>query len=57
MTGPIRVALSDAMTSGGLLIAADPRDIRAMYADLAPTHRCAIVGRVTEDGDGTISVL
>ena len=57
VTGAIRVALSDAMTSGGLLIAADARDIRAMYADLAPTHRCAIVGRITEDGDGTISVL
>ncbi len=57
VTGAIRVALSDAMTSGGLLIAAEPNDIRAMYAELAPTHTCAIVGRVTEDGDGTISVL
>jgi len=57
VTGAIRVALSDAMTSGGLLIAADPRDIRAMYKELAPTHTCAIVGRITEDGDGTISVL
>ncbi len=57
VTGAIRVALSDAMTSGGLLIAADARAIRAMYAELAPTHRCAIVGRITEDGDGTISVL
>jgi selenide,water dikinase len=57
VTGTIRVALSDTTTSGGLLIAADPRDIRAMHAALAPTHRCAIVGRITEDGDGTISVL
>jgi selenide,water dikinase len=55
--GALRVALSDAMTSGGLLIAAAPNDIRAMYALLAPTHTCAIVGRVTEDGDGTISIL
>jgi selenide,water dikinase len=57
VTGAIRVALSDAMTSGGLLIAGEPHDIRAMYADLAKTHTCAIVGRITEDGDGTISVL
>jgi selenide,water dikinase len=57
VTGALRVALSDAMTSGGLLISATPADIRAMYAALAPTHTCAIVGRVTEDGDGTLSVL
>jgi selenide,water dikinase len=57
VTGAIRVALSDAATSGGLLISGDARAIRAMQADLAPTHRCAIVGRITEDGDGTISVL
>jgi selenide,water dikinase len=57
VTGAIRVALSDAMTSGGLLISAEPHDIRAMYAELAGTHTCAIVGRITEDGDGTISVL
>lgn len=57
VTGAIRVALSDAATSGGLLIAGEPRAIRAMHADLAPTHHCAIVGRITEDGDGTISVL
>jgi selenide,water dikinase len=57
VTGAKRVALSDAMTSGGLLIAAAPADIRAMYAMLAPTHTCAIIGRITEDGDGTISVL
>jgi selenide, water dikinase len=55
--GTIRVALSDAMTSGGLLISAEPNDIRAMYAELVGTHTCAIVGRITEDGDGTISVL
>jgi len=55
--GAIRVALSDAMTSGGLLIAGDPHSIHAMYAELAPTHTCAIIGRITEDGDGTISVL
>jgi hypothetical protein len=24
---------------------------------LEPTHTCAIIGRITEDGDGTISVL
>ncbi len=57
VTGPIRVALSDAMTSGGLLIAAEPRDIRDMYKELAQNHTCAIIGRITEDGDGTISVL
>jgi selenide,water dikinase len=57
VNGPIRVALSDAMTSGGLLIAAMPADIRKMYSALAATHSCAIVGRITEDGDGTISVL
>jgi selenide,water dikinase len=57
VTGAIRVALSDAMTSGGLLISAEPAAIRAMYKELAPTHTCAIVGRITEDGDGTISVL
>jgi selenide,water dikinase len=56
VSGAIRVALSDAMTSGGLLIAATPNDIRAMHKALAPTHTCAIIGRVTEDGDGTISV-
>ena len=57
VTGAKRVALSDAMTSGGLLIAAAPADIHAMYAALAPTHTCAIIGRISEDGDGTISVL
>jgi selenide,water dikinase len=57
VTGALRVALSDAMTSGGLLISATPPDIRKMYAVLAPTHTCAIVGRITEDGDGTLSVL
>ena len=55
--GAMRVALSDAMTSGGLLISASPDDIRAMYKTLGQTHRAAIIGRVTEDGDGTISVL
>jgi selenide,water dikinase len=53
----LRTVLSDAMTSGGLLIAASPNDIRAMYTALASTHTCAIVGRVTEDGQGTISVV
>jgi selenide,water dikinase len=57
VTGAIRVAFSDVMTSGGLLIAADPPALRVMHALLAATHRCAIVGRITEDGDGTISVL
>jgi selenide,water dikinase len=57
VTGALRVALSDAMTSGGLLISGEPRAIRAMHAALAPTHTCAIIGRITEDGDGTISVL
>jgi selenide,water dikinase len=57
VTGAIRVALSDAMTSGGLLISAEPHDIRAMHAELSATHTCAIIGRITEDGDGTISVL
>jgi selenide,water dikinase len=57
VTITLRVILSDAMTSGGLLISAPPSEIRAMYTQLAPTHRCAIVGRVTEDGQGTISVL
>jgi selenide,water dikinase len=57
VTGAIRVALSDAMTSGGLLIAAEPHEIRKMYLELAPTHACAVIGRITEDGDGTISVL
>jgi selenide,water dikinase len=57
VTGALRVALSDAMTSGGLLIAATPANIEKMRARLAPTHTCAIIGRVTEDGDGTISVL
>ncbi len=57
VTMPLRVALSDAMTSGGLLIAATPAGARAIVAALAGTHRVAIVGRVTEDGDGTISVM
>jgi selenide, water dikinase len=57
VTGAIRVALSDAMTSGGLLIAAEPHEIRKMYLQLEPTHTCAVIGRITEDGDGTISVL
>jgi selenide,water dikinase len=52
----LRTVLSDAMTSGGLLIAAEPNDIRAMHAALASTHTCAVVGRVTADGQGTISV-
>ncbi len=54
---PLRIALSDAMTSGGLLIAATPANARAIVAALAPAHRVAIVGRVTEDGDGTISIM
>jgi selenide, water dikinase len=57
VTGAKRVALSDAMTSGGLLISAQPQDIRAMYMLLSQNHTCAIIGRITEDGDGTISVL
>jgi selenide,water dikinase len=57
VTDAIRVALSDAMTSGGLLISAEPAAIRAMFKELAPSHTCAIVGRITENGDGTISVL
>jgi len=47
--GALRVALSDAMTSGGLLIAAEPHDIRKMYMELEKTHTCAVIGRVTED--------
>ncbi len=54
---PLRIALSDAMTSGGLLISAAPANARRILAALAPTHRAAIVGRVTEDGDGTISIM
>ncbi len=57
VTEPLRIALSDAMTSGGLLIAATPAGARAIVAALAPTHRVGVVGRVTEDGDGTISVM
>jgi selenide, water dikinase len=57
VTGAIRVALSDAMTSGGLLISAEPHEIRKMYLELEPTHTCAVIGRITEDGDGTISVM
>ena len=57
VTEPLRVALSDAMTSGGLLIAATPTVARAIVAALAPTHRVGVIGRVTEDGDGTISVM
>ncbi len=52
-----RIALSDAMTSGGLLISAAPAAAAAILAALAPSHRAAIIGRVTEDGDGTISVM
>ena len=54
---PLRMALSDAMTSGGLLIAAAPAASQAIAAALAPTHRIGIIGRVTDDGDGTISVV
>jgi selenide,water dikinase len=57
VTEPLRIVLSDAMTSGGLLIAAPPASARAIVGALAPTHRVAIVGRVTEDGDGTISIM
>ena len=57
VSGAMRVALSDAMTSGGLLIAASAAAVRAMHKELAPAHRCAIVGRITEDGDGSISVV
>jgi selenide,water dikinase len=56
VTEPLRIALSDAMTSGGLLIAATPIDARAIAKALAPTHRVGLIGRVTEDGDGTISI-
>ncbi len=54
---PLRIALSDAMSSGGVLISAAPANARAILAALAPTHRAAMIGRVTEDGDGTISVM
>ncbi len=57
VTEALRIALSDAMTSGGLLIAATPADARAIAKTLSPTHRIGIIGRVTEDGDGTISVM
>ena len=53
-----KVALSDAMTSGGLLIAAEPRAAQAMLAKLtADGHRAAIIGSVSEDGVGAITVL
>jgi selenide,water dikinase len=57
VTEPLRIALSDAMTSGGLLIAATPADALAIVKALVPAHRAAIVGRITEDGDGTISIV
>ncbi len=53
----MRIALSDAMTSGGLLISASPAAAQAILTELSSDHRAAIVGRVTEDGDGTISVM
>jgi len=57
VTDALRIAFSDAMTSGGLLIAASPTDARAIAKALSPTHRIGIIGRVTEDGDGTISIM
>ena len=51
-----RIALSDAQTSGGLLIAIEPDGARRVLAALADLGTVAIVGEVTDGPSGTIFV-
>jgi len=51
-----RMLLSDATTSGGLLIAAAPDDAHAIARDLADLGTVAIIGHVTDGSTGTIAV-
>jgi selenide,water dikinase len=51
-----RMLLSDATTSGGLLIAAAPDDARAIARELDDLGTVAIIGRVTDGPPGTITV-
>jgi selenide, water dikinase len=51
-----RIALSDAQTSGGLLVAIAPDGAQRMLAALADLGTVAIVGEVTDGPSGTIFV-
>jgi selenide,water dikinase len=52
----LRVALSDAQTSGGLLISLDPKDVDTLERELSGTlARCAIIGEVREGEGITVS--
>jgi selenide, water dikinase len=51
-----RIALSDAQTSGGLLIAIAPEGAQRVLAALADLGTAAIVGEVTDGPSGTIFV-
>ncbi len=54
-----RMILCDAQTSGGLLISLSAAQGDGLLSDLhaAGVRDAAIVGRITEEGDGTITVL
>ncbi len=53
-----RVLLADAQTSGGLLFCANPDRAESLVDDLvAAGLRAAAIGRLTNDGPGTIRVL
>jgi selenide,water dikinase len=52
----LRLLLSDATTSGGLLIAADPEDAPHIARELADLGTVAFIGHVTSGPPGTIRV-
>ncbi len=52
----LRVALSDAQTSGGLLIAVAPANAGALLAELADLDGVALVGEILSDPPGAVVV-
>jgi selenide, water dikinase len=51
-----RIVLSDAQTSGGLLIALPPNDVDPLLADLAGHEDAAVIGEVFAAPPGTVIV-
>jgi selenide,water dikinase len=56
VSNELRLLLSDATTSGGLLIAADAEDAPHIARDLADLGTVAFIGHVTAGPPGTIRV-
>jgi selenide,water dikinase len=56
VSGAMRIALSDAQTSGGLLVAIPRAGAEAMLRDLADLGTAAIIGEVLDGPPGTVIV-